>query len=183
MERAQSNALEIKSMDSVTLIRLGGLAAIVAGILRSVNSFVPSNAPSSAVAILYLLTDIFILFGIIGMYGFLHQESKLWGFFGFLLAIIGIAIIRTGTIAFVNLYPIGAMLFAVGLSLFAVGAWIARKLPRWVSVSWVLSTILGFVGYFMPGFNVLFIVSGVIFGIGFAGAGIKMGSATQTIKR
>lgn len=166
-------------MPSANLIRLGGLAAILAGILRGVNSFVPVDAPSVAIAILYLLTDIFILFGIIGMYGFQHQESRLWGFFGFLLAIIGIAMIRTGAIFGVNLYPIGALIFAAGLNLFAVGSWIARKLPRWVSVLWVLSTIVGFIGYFIPGLNLLFVLSGVIFGIGFAGAGIKVRSATS----
>jgi hypothetical protein len=148
-------------MSSANLIRLGGLAAIVAGILRGVNSFVPSDAPS--VAILYLLTDIFILFGIIGMYGFLHQEARLWGFFGFLLAIVGIAMIRTGAISGVNLYPIGASIFTVGLSLFAIGSWIAQKLPRWVSVCWVLSTIVGFMGYFIPSLSLLFVISGVIF--------------------
>jgi hypothetical protein len=162
-------------MDSTTLTRLGGLAAILAGILRGANSFVPSNAPNSgAIAILYLMTDIFILLGIIGIYGFLHQHSRLWGFWGFLLAVLGIAIIRTGTIAGVYLYPIGALCFTAGLSLFAVGAWIARKLPRWVPVFWVLSTIIGFVGYFVPGLKVLFVLSGVIFGIGFAGAGIDL---------
>jgi hypothetical protein len=166
-------------MSSANLIRLGGLAAIVAGILRGVNSFVPSSTPSVAIAILYLLTDIFILFGIIGIYGFQHQESRLWGFFGFLLAIIGIAMIRTGAIAGVNLYPIGASTFTVGLSLFAIGAWIAKKLPRWVSVCWVLSTIVGFIGYFIPSLSLLFVISGVIFGIGFAGAGIEVWSATS----
>jgi hypothetical protein len=109
-------------MSSTNLIRLGGLAAIVAGILRGVNSFVPSSTPSVTIAILYLLTDIFILFGIIGIYGFQHQESRLWGGFGFLLAIVGIAIIRTGAISGVNLYPIGASTFTVGLSLFAIGS-------------------------------------------------------------
>jgi hypothetical protein len=166
-------------MASATLIRLGGLAAILAGILRGVNSFVPSNAPSGAIAILYLLTDIFILFGIIGLYGFMHQEAGLWGFFGFLLAIIGIAMIRTGAIAGVNLYPIGALSFTLGLSLFAVGSWISRKLPQWVSIFWVLSMVVGFVGYFIPGLNLLFVISGIIFGIGFAGAGIRMWSVTS----
>lgn len=161
-------------MSSATLIRLGGLSAILAGLLRGVNSFIPTSAPSGAIAILYLLTDIFILFGIIGIYGFLHQESRLWGFFGFLLAITGIALIRTGAIGGVNLYPIGASTFTVGLSLLAVGSWIARKLPHWVSIFWVLSTIVGFIGYFIPGLNLLFVISGIIFGIGFAGAGIKM---------
>jgi hypothetical protein len=172
-------APEINQMSSANLIRLGGLAAIVAGILRGVNSFVPSSPPSVAIAILYLLTDIFILFGIIGIYGFQHQESRLWGGFGFLLAIIGIAIIRTGAISGVSLYPIGASTFTAGLSLFAIGSWIAQKLPRWVSVFWVLSTIVGFIGYFIPSLSLLFVISGVIFGIGFAGAGIKVWSATS----
>ncbi|KAM3099340.1 hypothetical protein ACKFKG_03515 [Phormidesmis sp. 146-35] len=166
-------------MSSANLIRLGGLAAILAGILRGVGSFVPSDAPSVAIAILYFLTDIFILFGIIGIYGFQHQESRLWGLFGFLLAIIGIVVIRTGRISGVSLYPIGAMIFSVGLSLSAVGSWMARKLPRWVCVLWVLSPIVGFIGYFMPGLSLLFVVSGVIFGIGFAGAGIKVWSVTS----
>jgi hypothetical protein len=167
-------------MSSTNLIRLGGLAAIVAGILRSVNSFLlSSNNPNITISILYLLTDIFLLFGIMGIYSFQHQESRSWGLFGFLLAIVGIAIIRTGSIAGANLYPVGASIFTVGMSLFAVGSWIARKLPHWVSVLWVLSTIVGFMGYFIPGLNLLFVLSGVIFGIGFAGAGMKIWSSTS----
>jgi hypothetical protein len=166
-------------MSSKSLIRSGGLAAIVAGILRGINSFLPSSNPTVTILILYLLTDIFLLFGIIGIYGFQYRESRSWGFFGFLLAIVGIAIIRTGSIAGINLYPIGASIFTVGMSLFAVGSWIANKLPRWVSILWVLSTIVGFMGYFLPSLNLLFVMSGVIFGIGFAGAGIKIRSATS----
>ncbi|MBW4623801.1 MAG: hypothetical protein KME17_31120 [Cyanosarcina radialis HA8281-LM2] len=75
-------------MSHTNLIRLGGLAAILAGILRGVNSIVPNDGPKIAIAILYLFTDIFILFGIMGIYGFQHQESKLWGFWGFILAIV-----------------------------------------------------------------------------------------------
>ncbi len=166
-------------MSSTNLIRLGGLAAIVAGILRGINSFLPSSNPNVTLAILYLLTDIFLLFGIVGIYGFQHQKSRLWGFLGFILAIVGIAIIRTGTISGVNLYPIGASIFTAGMSLFAVGSWIAKKLPHWISVLWILSTIVGFMGYFIQGLNLLFVASGVIFGIGFAGAGMKIWSATS----
>jgi hypothetical protein len=166
-------------MSGTNLIRLGGLAAILAGILRGVNSIVPNDAPKIAIAILYLCTDIFILFGIIGIYGFQHQESKLWGFLGFILAIVGIATIRTGSISEIALYPIGALIFTAGLTLLAVGSWIARKLPRWVSVFWILSTIVGYIGYFIPSLSLLFVISGVIFGIGFAGAGIAVWSATS----
>ncbi|WP_373538734.1 hypothetical protein [Chamaesiphon sp.] len=166
-------------MSSTNLIRLGGLAAIVAGILRGINSFLSSSNPNITTSILYLLTDISLLFGIMGIYSFQHQESRLWGVYGFIFAIVGIAIIRTGSISGTNLYPIGASIFTVGMSLFAVGSWIARKLPHWVSVLWVLSTLVGFMGYFIPGLNLLFVLSGVIFGIGFAGAGMKIWSATS----
>jgi hypothetical protein len=167
-------------MSSTNLIRLGGLAAIVAGILRGINSFLPSsNNPNITTSILYLLTDIFLLFGIMGIYSFQHRESRSWGLFGFLLAVVGIAIIRTGATSGVSLYPIGASTFTVGMSLFAVGSWIAKELPRWVSVLWVLSTIVGFIGYFIPGLNLLFVISGAIFGIGFAGAGMKIWASTS----
>ncbi|WP_051036594.1 hypothetical protein [Calothrix sp. PCC 6303] len=65
------------------------------------------------------------------------------------------------------------------MSLFAVGAWIAKELPHWVSLLWILSTIVGFMGYFIPCLNLLFALSGVIFGIGFAGAGVKIWSSTS----
>jgi hypothetical protein len=166
-------------MSSTNLIRLGGIAAIIAGILRGVNSFLPSSIPVVPLELLYLLTDIFLLFGIMGLYAFQHQESKLWGFSGFLLTIIGIAVIRTRVIAEVNMYAIGALIFAAGLSLLAIGSWIAHQLPRWVPIVWILSTIIGFIGYFIPGFSLLFVVSGVLFGVGFMSAGFQVWSTTS----
>lgn len=166
-------------MSTTNLIRWGGLAAIVAGILRGVISFFSSPTPGVAVELFYLLIDIFIIFGVMGLYGFQHQESGLWGFFGFLLTIIGIGIIRTGSVSGVNMYPIGALIFVVGLSSFAVGCWTANKLPLWISILWLLSTLIGCIGYFVPSLNLLFTTSGVLFGIGFASAGFKIWSVTS----
>ncbi len=166
-------------MSSSNLMRWGGCAAIMAGLLRGVNSFLPTSSTSVAIELLYLLTDILIIFGMIGLYGFQHQESQLWGFWGFLLAIVGIAVIRTRVMAGVDTYTIGAFIFVVGLSLLAIGSWLANKLPRWVSACWVLSTVIGVIGSFVPGFNLLLEISGVLFGISFAGAGLKVWSIDQ----
>jgi hypothetical protein len=168
-------------VSSTNLMRLGGLAAIIAGILRGISSLVPTSTSTFVIAFLYLLTDIFILFGMLGLYGFQYKESGLWGCFGFLAAIAGIGIIRYGAISGVHLYSIGALIFVGGLTLFAVGSWIANKLPRWVSVFWILSTMVGICGYFVPGLNLFFVISGLIFGIGFSGAGIKVWSATSAL--
>jgi hypothetical protein len=161
-------------MSSANLIRWGGLAAMIAGILRGVSSLAPNVAAGESIALLYLVTDIFLLIGMMGLYGFQHRESGAWGLGGCLLAIGGLAIIRTGAITGLNLYPIGAVIFAMGLSALAIGSWVAGKLPRWVSIVWVVSTVIGFVGYFAPGLNFLFVVSGVLFGVSFASAGLKV---------
>jgi hypothetical protein len=166
-------------MVDLTLIRLGGLAAAIAGILRGINSVLPSTLPEGVIALLYLLTDIFLLFGMMGLYGFQYRKSGAWGFFGFLLTIIGIAIIRTGTLSGISLYPVGALTFATGLIAFAVGSWIAKALPKWISLIWIVSTIIGFVGYFSPGLSSLFVLSGLLFGIGFFSAGFKVFSSSQ----
>jgi hypothetical protein len=165
-------------MSSANLIRFGGLAAMIAGLLRGVNSFLPSSSGLTS-ELLYLLTDIFLVFGVIGLYGFQHQESGWWGFWGFVLAIIGITVIRTGIIAGVKMYAIGALIFAAGLILLALGSWVANKLPRWVAGLWIFSTMLGFIGYFLPGFSVLFAISGVLFGVGFAVGGLQVWLATS----
>jgi hypothetical protein len=49
------------------------LAAIVAGVLRAIASFVPDSVPYAERQILYGLTDTFIIFGIVGAYSWRHR--------------------------------------------------------------------------------------------------------------
>jgi hypothetical protein len=121
-------------MSGEKLIRLGGLAAIVAGVLRGVASFVPATLPELPLELLYFSIDILIMFGILGLYGFQHEEVGLWGFAGFVLSMVGIGIIigPDGTISGISVYPVGSLIFAAGLVLLGVGSWKADRLPRWI---------------------------------------------------
>ena len=157
-----------------SLIRLYGLAAIVAGILRGIASFVPGTSPR--VMLLYLVTDVLLLFGSIGLYSFQLKEIGLAGTLGFALQVAGILMLigRDVAIFGASLYPIGALMFAAGLDLLAVGSWKAKKFSRWILLLWIFSTIAGPIGYFAGGLSVLFVLSGVLFGFGFAAAGITV---------
>ncbi len=66
-------------MSSIKLIRWGGLAAIVAGIWRGVSAFAPNVAAGAAIVRLYLATDIFLFFGIIGLYPTFRRLLKSLG--------------------------------------------------------------------------------------------------------
>ena len=165
-----------RSMRSEQLMRWGGLAAVVAGALRTVASFWPATEPGVALEILYLLIDVLILFGILAIYGFQCDRIGSSGFIGFVLAVIGTAIIAgpDGTIGMVNMYAVGSLSLGVGLVVLAVASWMARTLPRWVAILWALSIVTGIVGA-AAALQTLFVISGVTFGVGFIGAGLRSG--------
>jgi len=72
------------------------------------------------------------------------------------------------------LYPLAAVLFAVGISILAMCSWAANTLPHWASAFLVISTPLGILGYSIKEVGVLFVISGVTFGIGLIGAGLTV---------
>jgi len=162
-------------MSHRNLIRWGGLAAVLAGILRGIASFTPTAA-SVALQVFYFAIDVLLLLGTIGVYEFQKKETGRWGFFGFLLALIGAVLLIGHDVvnAIVLLYPVAAFLFALGISLLAIRSWEANTLPHWASALLVTSMVVGILGFFVKGFDVLFIISGVIFGIGFIGTGLTV---------
>ena len=165
-------------MNATTLIRSGGLAAIVAGVLRTAASFWPSSQPGVALEMLYLVIDLCILFGIMGVYAFQCEQSGRWGVVGFLLAVSGIAFITgpDGRLGGVNVYDAGALVLGTGLCFLAIGSWRAKKLPRWIPTLWVYSTVIGIAGASVESLSSLLVVSGVAFGAAFVGAGATVWS-------
>ena len=157
-------------------LRLTAAVLIGAGILRGVGSFVPSTtSPAAAVQLLYLLTDIFILFGFIGWFVAIHQAVGAWGFVAFVLGVLGILLIRSSA-AFPNvaLYPLGALMLEVGLIAPALTAWKTRRLPAWVPSLLLLSVIAGIASFALSDLSWLLTVSGVLFAIGIAGIGLSL---------
>jgi len=168
----------LDALNSVALIRWGGLAAILAGALRVAVSFWPSSDPNVALELLYLYIDLLILFGILGVYGFIGEQSGVAGFLGFLLAVAGTAIVTgpDGELRGVDMYAAGSAVLAMGLVFLAVGSWRSARLPHWVPVLWVLTAASGFLGAAVEGLEGLFVVSGVAFGVSFIGAGVRVWS-------
>ena len=166
--------LETDQMWRTNLIRLCGLAAIVGGVLRGIASLIPSTTPR--IMALYFFTDVFLLFGSTGMYGFQREEIGLTGTLGFFLQVVGALILITRDVAVFGsgAYLVGALMFAAGLDLLAAGSWKAKSFPHWILILWVLSTIVGPIGYFSGGLSVLFMISGMLFGIAFAAGGITV---------
>jgi hypothetical protein len=78
-----------------------------------------------------------------------------------------------------DLYPVGALAFVGGLITMCGSAWSVKTLAVWVPVSFVVSTLVGFVGTVVNNAAWIFVVSGVLFGAAFAGLGREMWSAAS----
>lgn len=153
-------------------IRWCGLAAMLAGALRTATSFWHPPEPGVAPEVLYLVLDLLILFGILGIYAFQSDRIGRLGLLGFVVAVSGTAIIAgpDGTIGPVDMYAAGSLCIGVGLVLLGVASWMARTLPMWIGIMWIVSTSAGILGTAMA-VQTLFVVSGVAFGMAFGGAG------------
>jgi len=73
-----------------------------------------------------------------------------------------------------SVYAGAAAFFSVGLILFAIHVVKTKRMPIWIPIAWLLSTILGPLGFFVSQLQFLFPISGLIFGIAFTAAGLVM---------
>jgi hypothetical protein len=102
-------------MSRAALIRAGGIAAIVGGVLPAAAPFAPSLGSDVERQLLYLVVDMFLLMGLLGFYELRHQDLGRTGALGFLLALVGLTVVRSSrAIPELDLYPMGALAFVVG---------------------------------------------------------------------
>lgn len=160
----------------MTLVRTGGLVAIAGGLLRTAGSFAPVVIRSVlARESLYIVVDVCLTVGLISFY-LPRSKSIGWpGAVGLALALGGIATVRANpAISTVDLYPAGALAIACGVIVVSASAWRVRKIPGWIPAAFLLSTLVGILGNVLRDANTLFIWSGMIFGIAFAGLGFEI---------
>jgi hypothetical protein len=163
-------------MTRSTLVRAGGLAAIAGGALRAAVSFAPVVLDSDIeLELLYIVVDVCLAIGLVGFSARLSKSIKWPGVAGLALALVGLATVRANrTISTIDLYPAGALATACGMIILSARAWVARRIPGWVPMAFLLSTLVGLIGSYVRGATALFVWSGVIFGVAFAGLGVEM---------
>ena len=163
-------------MSTHILIKLGALAAIAAGLCRIVAAILPTGLDLVGLEWFYLVIDILLMLGLVGVYAYQHSECGVVGLIGFVVSAIGIEAIGgpDGKIGTVDIYATGASVIGVGMVLFGIGSWCGRKLPRYVAASWILSTAVGVAALATNFSGTAYAIAGALFGIGFVGAGVHI---------
>ncbi len=157
------------------MVRVLGVAAMAGGALRIADSFVIHVYSLAMLAMLYLLTDIFLLAGIAGIYWSRRATIGIAGTLGAAIFTIGILLVRVAAFGMFGSsgYQLGATIALIGLAILSAET-LARRNGAYVSAGlWLLSLALGVAGALgvMPA--ALQLLAGVAFGAGFLAAGVE----------
>ncbi len=159
-------------MTSSNLIRWGGLAAMLGGLLLFISGLWslflegPLSASWAFVSGLALLSAVLMLLALVGLHLHHSEAAGILGFVGFLVAFLGTALVvgTLWTFAFVVpslaveapelldagqvAGPVGtgvvlsSIVFAVGWALFGIAALRARVYPRWLAIALISVALL-----------------------------------------
>lgn len=164
-------------MKTTDVLRLAGAAAALGGALRIAAAFIPSQPDSAQLELLYFVIDLSLLFGLIGIYAGQCERFGWIGLVGFVAAASGLASIAgpDADIFGFNIYGIAVGVIGVGLALISVAMLWDATLPRWIPALWIGSLLAGIAANAVPdSAQAAFLVAGVLFGLGFLGAGIEL---------
>ena len=166
------------------IIQAGAMAAVAGGLLRIAASFAPVViASGSSRELLYVVVDLCLIAGLFAFYVSRRASLRWPGTCGFVAALVGLAIVRANRVSPVDLYPVASITIVCGLTVLTLASWRAERSPGWVPLAFAASLILGVLGSAVPRVSVLFVVSGVVFGTAFAGAGWTIWSDARRLAR
>ena len=134
---------------------------------------------SELIEALYVTTDLCLILGLIGFY-LAFRSSLFWlGHLGFVIAILGLSFISGPEADFfgVSAYQLGSPVIGVGLLLLSFNFIKAKVCGYIVPASFIASVTFGVISLFV-GNSILFIATGVSFGVGFMVLGIHVWRAS-----
>ena len=163
-------------VNTEALLRMSGLAAVVAGTLRILAAF-PVFHGQITLEWLYTAIDVLLLFGLMGIY--LSRPGKL-GFLG--LASFAVAVAALAFIGGPDADPFGFSTYEQGAAALAIAmvglsiAWLrAGERPLAPPLLWFASVIcVGILNLAPPLSAYGFAAAGALFGLGFVFAGLAL---------
>jgi hypothetical protein len=152
------------------VLRLSGLAAIAAGVLRIANVFTTGVLSQGTLAALYFLTDVLLLAGVTGLWLKRRGTLGLCATAGLAIFVLGILTIRASAFG-IGSYQLGATVALIGLALYSVETLLRRNAAPLAPVLWLVSLAAGIAATAGIVPLPMMALAGVAFGAGFVAAG------------
>jgi hypothetical protein len=156
------------------VFRLAGLSSIAGAVLRVIAAAPSLPLTAQAAESLYLAIYALLLIGLLGIFSDADRLRRAIGAAGFVVAIAGLLLIRTGPrVGSLGEFQAAAAVLALGLAVVGAAALRERGLLRWMGAMWVASFVAGLAGAVMH-VAAAFLVAVLLFCAGFVIAGVRL---------
>ena len=156
-------------------INFFAVACIIGGFCRIIASFIDYEHTPEIIEVFYMLIDLGLLLGLLGLY-ILHRSTlSIYGKFGIVTAFCGFAVISgpETTLYNIGIYQIGSPVIGIGVTFMATDLIVRNIGSTWPPLLLLTSVIMGFVSIVLSQQG-LFILTGIFFGLGFILLGTQM---------
>ncbi len=155
------------------VIRIGGGAALIGGLLRFCAAFVPYAPNSPWLEAFYAVIDANLLVGLIGIFMAWCDRARGWGLAGFVIALIGQgSIIGPDATQFgIDFYVAESLILLAGLTLMSIDM-MRAEVMRPVAALWLVA--VGMAGASPIAGETAILAAGAAFGAAFVYAGAIM---------
>lgn len=154
--------------------RILAWTAILGGLLRVADNFLPAVTNEAGLQRAYALTDVALILGLIGFFLALRGRLGWLGLGGVALAITGLVAVRIGAAADLNIYQMGAAIALFGTAFLGIEI-LLKNLPSPVAATlWIGALVLGLAALIpQMGMPAAF-AAGIAFALGFVAEGFVL---------
>ena len=155
-------------------LRLAGLAALIGAALRLTAAFPALRIPGLSGEALYFTVDVLLTLGLVGLFAGIARFRTWLGALGFLGALAGFELIRTGArLGGGDAYQRGSTVLGLALAIAGVALVQGKGLTRYAGAAWLVSLAVGLAGSVLH-WQPAFLVASLFFCLGFALGGIVL---------
>ncbi|WP_201721626.1 hypothetical protein [Caulobacter sp. B11] len=131
-----------------TLWRLAGVAAVVGGLVDLTGPLIYPHLTEPARQMVYVLIDLLLLFGLLGLQSAAGRVLGWPGLAGFVVAVTAVLLVRSSATNLLGpqSYMIAASLWSIAMAVIAVAVLRARAPFRTSAILWIAALVIGLVG-------------------------------------
>jgi hypothetical protein len=161
-------------------LRIYALLIVIAGVLRTLSSFIQYESGNDALELFFVVIDLCFILGLLGFYLLYRNLLTLIGRLGFVLTLCGFALIAgpEANLFGMGIYQMGSSMIGLGVLLLSVGIMQSKIITYIAPAALIASVLVGGVSMVLQS-EMLFVVSGILFGSGFVVIGLSMWGATN----
>jgi len=163
-------------MKRETLWILAGVAAVVGGLIDLAGPWLYPFLAEPARQAVYVLIDVLLLFGLLGLQSVAGRTMSALGLVGFVIAVSAVLLVRSSATHVLGsqTYMIASSLWSIGMVVMSVCLLLGRSPFRASAILWIAAPVIGLAGLVLKDHGLTHRLAAACFALAFVALGAQL---------